>query len=91
MTIEQYREKYRGEFKAHEGQPWFVALIQTLKDEHPMKAILKRRAGDRIAGSVAFLHEIKGYEDALENIDDISAEEFIPPQESEAKYLEESI
>lgn len=86
MTVTEYREKYGANFKAHEGQPWFVALLQTLRDEHPLKALAKRLPGDRLNGAAVFLNEIKGYEDALTVIADISASVEPAPVESESTY-----
>lgn len=88
MTIEQYREKYRPDFKAHENQAWFVAFIQTLKDSHPQKRIMEETPGNRIAGAVAFLHEIKGYDTALNNIAAISVDEVKIPDEPPSTYTD---
>ncbi len=91
MNTDQYREKYRGEFKAHEKEAWFVALMAVLKDQHPLKTLSQKPAGDRLAGAAVFLNEMKGYEDAMKVIEAISVDEEKQPEETPADYSEEPV
>lgn len=91
MTISEYREKYGTEIRQMAEKPAFVALMHTLRTAHPLHAIKRETPGNRIAGAVAFLNEIKGYDDCLDNIQHILTPSESAPEEPTATYEENEI
>lgn len=91
MTTTEYREKYGADFKDNEGKPWFVALMQTLSDNHPLRALSRRLDGDKLAGAAVYLNDIGGYEKCLEVLKEISTEPVRQQPEPPSVYAESEI
>lgn len=89
MTPDEYREKFGPEYQRAEGQGWFVALIQVLHDQHPLRKLSGRMDGDKLAGSPVLLNEIGGYEKCLEVIKTISTQPEKQADDIPSEYPEE--
>ncbi len=91
MTIDEYKSKYGDEFREEAAKPWFAALVQTLKDSHPVRGLNTYSDGDKLTGSAMLLGKIGGYEECLSNIDIISQVPEPSEEEQESKYAESEI
>lgn len=91
MTISEYREKYGGDLKKQEAQPWFVALLAVLESEHPLFHIKEKKDGDRLAGGAIYLSEILGYQNCLDVIAAVRKEVAPDPVEEAPTYEEDEI
>jgi len=91
MTITEYREKYGAEFNGHSAQPWFMALVQTLNDEHPLRSLRTKKDGEMLNGAVVYLNQIHGYEECLSKLSSISKPAPKEEKEIPSTYQDDEI
>lgn len=86
MTTDEYREKYGADLKKNASQPWYVALMQTLHDAHPLNKLTARVDGDKLEGATVLLNEIGGYQKCLEVLVAVSTEKSKEAPEVPSEY-----